>query len=152
MDDDTMDMLQGDEEFVFEAYLAVCKGDQAMCEMEKKVPRRIYAATGKTYIGLRIHPEAAVDRANCLFGKATVVDKSTVFLLRSKFSQRGFVKYATKTLGPEDAYSVMLHQITFPGDKANTDYGMWAFHGDLPLHERAEDGQVLIASEWMEIS
>jgi hypothetical protein len=94
----------------------------------------------------------AVQRANSLFAKTTVVDKSTVFLLRSKFSQKGFVKYATKTLGPEDAYCPMLYKITFPGDTANTDYGVWAFHGDLPLHERAEDGQVLIESEWNEIS
>jgi hypothetical protein len=80
-----------------------------------------------------------------------LVWQDDLFLLRSKFSQKGFFKYATKMLGPEDAFSVMLHKITFPGDKANTDYGVWAFHGDLPLHERAEDGQVLIASEWMQI-
>jgi len=36
-------------------------------------------------------------------------------------------------------------------DKSEKDYEAWAFHGDLPLQHITEDGQVLIACEWLEI-
>ena len=55
--------------------------------------------------------------------------------------------YCEEGLREDIDLRVSNDEITYPGDN-----GVWAFLGDIPLHERAEDGQVLIASEWMEIS
>jgi hypothetical protein len=139
------------QDVAFEAFLAVHKDDHLTCESTGAVPRRLYSGNHKSYIGLRTDKTAAVERAVMLFGKKCHVQKDTILLLRIQFSYQGFTKYATTTLGYDEAFAPMFYKITYPKDTSGTDYGVWAFHGDLPLHERAEDGQVLIACEWMEI-
>ena len=69
-------------------------------------------------------------------------------LFRAKFSNKGFIKYATKAVGADQLFETMLHKKTYPDN--TKDWSVWAFHGDLPLVEY-EDGQVLIESEWMAI-
>ena len=76
------------------------------------------------------------------------MEQGTVLLLRIHFSYKGFAQYATKVLGADEAFAPILYKIIYPYDKSGKDYGAWAFHSDLPLQQSAEDGQVLIASEW----
>ena len=129
-----------------ELFLAVHPDDYPRIVDTQFVPRRTYAATRKTYIGLRENRDDAVDRAMRLFDKGDPVEQGTVHLLRIQFSYKGFAQYATKVLGADEAFAPILYKITYqPGGR---DWGAWAFHGDLPLQESAEDGQVLIASEW----
>ena len=112
------------------------------------VPRRTYAATRKTYIGLRENRDAAVDRAMQLFDKGGLMERPTLRLLRIQFSHKGFAHYATRVRGPDEAFAPMFYKIIYPNDTSGRDYGAWAFHGDLPLQKSSEDGQVLIACEW----
>ena len=53
--------------------------------------------------------------------------------------------------GSESNFTPILHKVVYEYDKSDADWGVWYFHGDLPLHDSAADGQVLITSEWMEI-
>ena len=131
-----------------ELFLAVHPDDYPGVVETGVVPRRHYAATHKTYIGLRENRDAAADRAMKLFDKGCPMEKGTLRLLRIQFSYKGFAQYSTRVLGPEEAFAPMLYKIIYPYDKSCKDYGAWAFHGDLPLQQIAEDGQVLIASEW----
>ena len=71
------------------------------------VPRRHYAATHKTYIGLRENRDDAVDRAMRLFDKGDPVEQGTVHLLRIQFSYKGFAQYAFKALGPDEEFAAM---------------------------------------------
>jgi hypothetical protein len=137
---------------VFEAYVAVHKEDQALCDEVGAVRRRHYAATHKTYIGLRKNESDAIERAVTLFGNKCAVHKGSFLLLRVQFSSEGFAKYATAMHGPDDSFVPTLYKIVYPRDNSGTDYNAWAFHGDLPLQETAEDGSVLISSKWMEIA
>ena len=140
------------QEVAFEAFLAVLKADVATCEQQGVVPLRLYSKYNKTYIGLRKDTTAAVERAGMLLGTKCHVNKDTILLLRIQFSCRGFTKYSTAKLGHDEAFCQMLYKVINPtGYDTSVDSGVWAFHGDLPLQERAEDGQVLIASEWIEI-
>ena len=134
-----------------EFFLAVHKDDQLAVEKNGIVPRRLCAATNKEYIGLRENADDAVERAVMLMGKHSEIHKGNILLLRIQFSLKGFAQYAYPALGPDQAFSPMLHKILYPNDKGGRDYGAWAFHGDLPLQHQTPDGQVLIASEWMEI-
>ena len=134
-----------------EFFLAVHKDDQLTVERTGIVPRRLCAATNKEYIGLRENAADAVERAVMLMGKNCEIHKGNILLLRIQFSHKGFAQYAFKALGPDEAFAPMLHKILYPNDKSGRDYGAWAFHGDLPLQHKTEDGQVLIACEWLEI-
>jgi hypothetical protein len=135
----------------FDAYVAVHMEDQALCDKVGAVRRRHYAATHKTYIGLRRNKSDAIERAATLFGDKCDVHKGSFLLLWVQFSVQGFAKYATATHGPEDSFAPTLHKITYPRDNSGTDYDVWAFHADLPLHETTKDGQVLISSTWHKI-
>ena len=131
-----------------ELFLAVHPEDHPGVLATGVLSRRIYAATYKSYIGLRGNRDAAVDRAMKLFDKGWFMDKSTLRLLRIQFSHRGFAHYATRVLGPDEAFATMFYKIVYSNDRSGKDYGAWAFHGDLPVQKTADDGQVLIASEW----
>ena len=112
------------------------------------VPRLDYAAEHDTYIGLSQNRDDAVARAMELFDEGSAMETGTILLLRIQFSHKGFAHYATRVLGPEEAFAPMLYKIIYPYDTSGQDYGAWAFHGDLPLQHSAEDGPVLITSEW----
>jgi hypothetical protein len=140
------------QEVALEAFVAVLKADHATCESTGFVPLRIYSKYNKTYIGLREDTTAAVKRAGMLFGTKCHVNKETIVILRIQFSFRGFTKYSTTMLGHDEGFRQMLYKVTYPtGYDTSADSCIWAFHGDLPLQERAEDGGILIASEWIEI-
>ena len=132
-----------------EYYLSVHQDDHTDVVKTGFVLLRTYSATRKTYIGLRKDRDAADDRAMQLFDKGSSIEKSTLKLLRIQFSHRGLAHYATKVHGADAAFATMFYKIVYSNDYSGTDYGAWAFHGDLPLQQRAEDGQVLIASEWI---
>ena len=131
-----------------ELFLAVHPDDHPGVLGTGVVPRRTYAATRKTYIGLREKRDAAVDRAMQLFDKGCSMERPTLRLLRIQFSHKGFAHYATKVRGPDEAFAPMFYKIIYPNDTSGKDYGAWAFHGDLPLQHSDEHGHVLITSEW----
>ena len=133
------------------AYVAVHKEDRELCEKAGAVRLRHYSATHKAYVGLRAHASHAMERAETLFGKKCAVHKGNFLLLRVQFSSKGVAKYATAMHGPDESFAPTLHKITYPKDSGGTDYGAWAFHGDLPL-QQSEDGHVLISSSWMGIA
>ena len=134
-------------EIVFQAFLAVHKDDKDMCEQTGKVPRRIYAGPRKTYIGLRIRVESAVKRAEQFFAKNCEVSRHSLLLLRVQFTAVGFAKYAAMLSGSESNFTPILHKVVCEYDKSGTDWGVWYFHGDLPLRDSAAHGEVLITSE-----
>ena len=138
------------QKLFLQAFLAVQKDDKDMREQTGKVPRRIYAGPQKTYIGLRIRVEDAVKRAEQLFAKNCEVSRHSLLILRVQFTALGFAKYATMLSGSESNFAPMLHKIVYEYDKSDMDWGVWYFHGDLPLRDSAAHGQVLITSEWME--
>ena len=131
--------------------LAVHRDDKVMCEQTGHVPRRVYAGPHKTYIGLRARLEDAVKRAEQFFGKNCAVSRHSLLILRVQFTALGFAKYATMLSGSESNFAPMLHKIVYEYDKSDMDWGVWYFHGDLPLRDSAAHGEVLITSEWMEI-
>ena len=75
----------------------------------------------------------------------------SLFVLRVQFTSQGFAKYAAHTRGSESNYCPMLYKSYCSKNDSDMDRGAWAFHRDLPLEARAETGQVLIHSEWLEI-
>ena len=72
-------------------------------------------------------------------------------ILRVQCTALGFAKYATMLSGSESNFTPILHKVVYEYDKSDMDWGVWYFHGDLPLHDSAADGQVLITSECVEI-
>ena len=77
--------------------------------------------------------------------------RKTLLVLRVQFTPEGFAKYAANTRGSEWNFCPMFYKMRYSKNDYDMDRGAWAFHGDLPLEERAENGQVLILSEWLEI-
>ena len=58
----------------------------------------------------------------------------------------GFSKYATHVLGADELFRTQLYKIVYPFDGTYEDYGAWAFHGNLPLDEKAENGDALVVT------
>ena len=86
----------------------------------------------------------AVHRAVQGFGDKCDMNTNTICMLSMKFSNRGFVKYETRALDHDQEFDSMLYKKTFGG--TTKDWGVWAFHGDLPLLD-CEDGDVLVETE-----
>ena len=138
-------------EIVFQALFAAREHDRHICETTACVPRRIYAGPHKTYLGLRVNTEEAGQRVVKLFGKNCSMSRHSLFTLRVQFTAPGFAKYATTLLGSESNFSSMLHKVVYENDRSGTDWGVWAFHGGLPLCGRAADAQLQIIFEWVQI-
>ena len=133
---------------VLVSFLAVHPDDYEGVVETGLVPWLDYAAEHDTYIGLRENGDDAVALTMELFGEGSFMETGPIRLLRIQFSHKGFAYYATRVLGPEEAFAPMLYKIIYPYETSGQDYGAWAFHGDLPLQHSAEDGHVLITSEW----
>lgn len=133
-----------------EWYLSVHPEDVHAVNQRRAVPLRIYAATGKTYIGLREAAEAADERAMQLFSTDSGLARTSLHLLKIRFSHRGFSHYARQIMGHHYAFDTMFHKITYRGDRTGTDYGAWSWHGDLPLVDFDEQGNLLMITEWID--
>ena len=113
-----------------------------------EVPLRLYSATRKTYIGIRMSVEDAMERAEMLFGWRTEVSRATYDILSIGFTALGFSTYATEVLGVDDFYKTKLYKMVY--SHSPHDYGAWAFHGSLPLESYAENGDALIVTSWLD--
>ena len=139
------------QKLLFRLSLRCTKTTKTCVSRRERYLDEIYACPQKTYIGLRIRVEDAVKRAEHLFAKNCEVRRHSLLILRVQVTALGFAKYATMLSGSESNFAPMLHKIVYEYDKSFMDWGVWYFHGDLPLRDSAADGQVLITSEWMEI-
>jgi hypothetical protein len=61
----------------------------------------------------------------------------------------GLSHYTTHTMGHRSNYSSQLYKTTYHD---GVDWQVWHFIGDLPLSERTATGDVLLSTEWLEIS
>ena len=138
-------------EVAFEVFIGVHKDDKITCDRIGAVPRRLCADPQVDYIELAMNLPQAVDRAIQLFGNRCHLTSKSLFVLRVQFTSQGFAKYAAHTLGSESNYCPMLYKSSCSKNDSDMDRGAWAFHRDLPLEERAENRQVVIHSEWLEI-
>ena len=111
---------------------------------------RIYGATGKTYIGLREAAEAADDRAMRLFRTDGGLARTSLHLLKIRLSHKGFSCYARRNMGAHYFFDTMFHKNIYRGDRTGTDYGAWSWHGDLPLVDFDEQGNLLMITEWID--
>jgi len=131
-------------------FLSVHPKDIRNITEANSVPLHVYGATGKAYIGFREDAEAADDRAMQLFRNDGKLARATLHLLKIQFSHKGFSYYATRNLGQDYAFDTMFHKNIYHRDRTGTDYGAWSFHGDLPLVESDEEGNLLIITEWID--
>ena len=82
-----------------------------------------------------------------VFGSHCGVTRKSLFVLRVLFTFWGFAKYAANTRGSEWNFCPMFYNMYYAKNDCDMGRGVWAFHGNLPLEERAEDGQALLLSE-----
>ena len=132
-----------------EVFLAVHQDDRRLCEDKGEVPLRLYSATQKDYIGLRVSVEDAMERAFKISGQKADVSKHSYSILSVRFTPLGFSKYATHVLEGCAVFKTQLYKIVYPFDGRYKDYGAWAFHGNLPLDEKAENGDALVVTSWL---
>ena len=127
-------------------YLAVHADDVDACRRTPEVPRRLIG--NLPYIGLRTTPEDAMKRAR--EHSYTPVDKHTHAILEVKFSEAGFLYYATLSAGAEYYFQPVLVKMVYYKDKEN-DWNVWHFNKDLPFEAKGPDGEVWISTGWRRI-
>ena len=101
---------------------------------------------GREYVGLCSCPEDALERHRICMGSAS---KQECCVLRVSFTHLGVSHYTTHTMGHRSNYSSQLYKTTYHD---GVDWQVWHFIGDLPLSERTATGDVLLSTEWLEIS
>ena len=92
------------------------------------------------HLAFREDLELALQRA-ALFDEH--VSKQTHMVLRVTFTPGGIAYFATQYGDAAYQYKPLLH---------NNGWGCWRFIGDLPLYLTSPEGEVLVQSEWLEIS
>ena len=142
-----MATLLAKDQIAMELFLAIHQDDKDMITRTGTVPRRIYAASNKSYLSLREDVAEAVVRVQELFDGRCELDKQMLYLLKIQFSVRGFYTYGT-TCSTQGYLAPLLYKIQYSNDDQK-DWKAWAFHADLPLKETSGTGEVLIASEWL---
>ena len=132
---------------LFRFFLAVNSDDVDTCTKSNEVPRRLVGNCD--YIGLRVSPDEAMDRAKVIF-KGSPVDKSTHFILQIDFSEAGVAHYSFLSTGSDHFFATVLEKKTYYSD-AVTDWNVWRFNQDLPLEASGSAGEVLISTRWLQI-
>ena len=84
---------------------------------------------GKDYIGLRVTPEAAMERYRLTFGDK--VPTTELVMLCVNFTEKGFAHFASDICDASHFFCPRLSKKTF--NDSTTDWGVWHFVGDLPL-------------------
>ena len=69
------------DQVAIEFYLGIHKSDQETIVKHGYVPRRIYTASNKSYLSLRVSSAEAMVRAQELFANWCVIDKQTLLML-----------------------------------------------------------------------
>ena len=97
------------------------------------------------WIGLRQHVDDAVQRAQHL---ERGVSRKTHLVLEITFTSLGIAYYCTQCTGAAYGFAPILEKKIF---KDGTDWGVWHFHGNLPLHAITQYGEVLVFTSCREI-
>ena len=109
-------------------YLVVHQDDVPGCERSGCVQVRM-VTPGKDYIGLRVTPEAAMERYRLTFGDK--VPTTELLMLCFNFTEKGFAHFASDICDASQFFCPRLFKKTF--NDSTTDWGVWHFIGDLPL-------------------
>ena len=83
----------------------------------------------KDYIGLRVTPDAAMERYRLTFGDK--VPTTELVMLCVNFTEKGFAQFASDICDASHFFCPRLSKKTF--NDSTTDWGVWHFVGDLPL-------------------
>ena len=132
-------------------WIGIHNDDYPTCIHKGTVPLCILPFADETKLTLHETGGPAVMRAKVLYCNRTAIGEVPVLLLRVLFSRKGFDLYSTRALGPNEPLAPVLYKTSYPDDTPGSDYGTWAFHGDLPLQQRSADGDVLIQSGWVQV-
>ena len=111
-------------------YLVVHQDDFAGFERSCSVQVRMLTP-GKDYIGLRVTPEAAMERYRQTFGATVPTEKLLVLCLN--FTEKGFAHFASDICDQAHFFCPRLSKKTF--NDSTIDWGVWHFVGDLPLSQ-----------------
>ena len=111
-------------------YLVLHKDDAPYCDWQRFVPPR-FVTPGKDTIGLRVTPEAAIERYRKIFGET--VPTSSLFVLCLTFTEKGFAYFASDICDETHYFCPRLSKRTY--NDTSEDWGVWHFVGDLPLHD-----------------
>ena len=126
-----------------EVFLALPRDAYLTCVNNGYVSAKLAAFTDTRFLVLRDCAKAAEERGRVLYCAGGVIRDHAMKLLRIQFSHRGFDAYAGRAQGQEEFCLPALYKLI-----TLTQHGVWAFHGNLPLHLVSQDGDVLIHSEW----
>ena len=127
---------------MFYLYAAVPKSRKA-----EYIDRNLlFRDEGWYHIGLRQTYEGAMWRAQTLDDG---VSKHSYDILEVMFTPLGTAYYTTTLTDASYKYMPLLHKV-WKG--AGDDQGNWHFNGDLPLFLCDVQGNVLVTSQWREIS
>ena len=110
-------------------YLVVHQDDFAGFERSGSVQVRMVTPK-KDYIGLRVTPEAAMERYRKTFGDT--VPQPELLMLCLNFTEKGFAHFASDICDQAHFFCPRLSKKVFKD--SSTDWGVWHFVGDLPLH------------------
>ena len=132
--------------FVLElsTFVAVRNENVGDCIASNKLPLG-YPNGSKNYTGLRETPLAALERAK-IFDDGPVT-KHTYVLLNICFTPAGIAYYTLENAGQAHNFASVLSKMTYYKGEP-IDWGVWHFLTDVPLHLEADDGTLLVHSEW----
>ena len=131
----------------FSTFVAVRLEDVDKCIAAKQIPLG-YPSKWKTYTGLRETPLEALQRAQ-LHDKGEVT-KHTYVMLNICFTPAGLAHYTLENAGQVHNFAPVLSKMIYR-KKESTDWKVWHFLADLPLWLEADDGTLLVHSEWKPI-
>ena len=107
-----------------------------------------YPNVSRNYTGLREFPLDAVERAKMFY--AGEVTKHTHVLLNICFTPAGVAHYTVENAGQTHNFASILSKMTYHKGEP-IDWGVWHFLTDVPLKLEADDGTLLVHSEWKPI-
>ena len=94
--------------------------------------RRGWISTGSgSYIGLRERMEDAWEWMTAILQGTG--HREDYVLVHVRFTRLGFLDYSLPTTRMEKNFAQVLRRVVYEQDTTNHDWGVWHFHGDLPL-------------------
>ena len=98
----------------------------------------------KLYIGLRESRDEAISRVEQIHTRDFQLPMFV--LLKISFTSLGVAHYTTNLADVDHCFAPILHKQTY-NDKTQ-DWGVWHFHGNMPLRQESDAGDLLISTEW----
>ena len=126
-------------------WLVMTKEQQEQCMHAEMVPMDL-VNPGQRYIGFRERSLDAITRAQLY--EMEVTSQNHIFL-KVEFTPLGFFHYANKQIVAHRSHSPVLFKKTYY--KSGYDWKVWHFQDDLPLHQHAPSGELLVSTEWVHV-